>query len=218
MSSDSTTRGDTEYRYQLWIESVRNREPESWDVLVDSYADTLRGDIRQSLIKHSLSLDLLEDISQATWLTAFRNIPSFVWESEDRFYHWLRVISCNHVHRARRQAGREVSVDDHESDEREMLSFFETYRLQGRIVEDEVEANEQMLALVQALRTLKPEEREILVRWLMGDTPQVLAAEYHKLPRTISVTVWRAKQKVEARLAYIQSTRMKKGLSHDDSQ
>lgn len=88
--------------YQLWTDSIKNRDLDTWNVLVDLFADTLRRDIRRSLLKSNLSLEMLEDISRETWLTAFRNIHSFAFESEDHFYHWLRVISCNHIHRARR--------------------------------------------------------------------------------------------------------------------
>lgn len=217
INDDGTTRADTRHPYQVWIESIQNRDPASWDVLVDSFAAQLRADILISLHKYRLSAELLEDVSQETWLTAFRCIHTFVWESEERFYHWLRVIACNHIHRARRHAGREVSVDDHDEGEEELRPFFETYQLQGRSIEDEVEAGEQMQALVLAMKTLKPEEREILVRWLMGETPRALAADYQKLPRTISVTIWRAKQKVDANLARIQSDGYRKGASLDDT-
>ncbi|MBL8145997.1 MAG: sigma-70 family RNA polymerase sigma factor [Anaerolineae bacterium] len=218
MSDDGVTRADTQYPYQVWIESIRDRDPASWDVLIDSFADQLRADIRISLLKQRLPVELLEDVSQETWLTAFRNIHTFVWEDEERFYRWLRVIACNHIYRARRHAGREQSVDEYEEGENELRPFFELYHLQGRGVEDEVEAGEQMLALAQAMKMLKAEEREILVRWLMGETPRVLAADYQKQPRTISVTIWRAKQKVEASLAAIQAGRNRKGVSLDDTQ
>jgi RNA polymerase sigma factor (sigma-70 family) len=218
MNDEGTTRADARYPYQVWIESIKNRDPASWDVLIDSFAEQLRADIRISLQKYRLPAEMQEDVSQETWLTAFRNIHTFNWESEERFYHWLRVIACNHVHRARRHTGREVSVDDYEGGENELSPFFETYHLQGRSIEDEVEIGEQMLALVQAMKTLKPEEAEILVRWLMGETPRALAADYQKLPRTISVTIWRAKQKVEASLAAIQSVRNRNGVTLDDTQ
>lgn len=217
-SDEGTTRADSRYPYQAWIDSVKNRDLTSWDVLIDSFAEQLRADIRISLQKYQLPAELIDDVSQETWLTAFRNIHTFIWESEERFYHWLRVIACNHVHRARRHSGRELSVDDYEEGYNDLRQFFETYHLQGRSIEDEIEDGEQMLALVQAMKTLKPVEREILVRWLMGETPRALAADYQKLPRTISVTVWRAKQKVDANLAAIQSARNWKGISLDDTQ
>ena len=218
MTDDGTTRADTRHPYQIWVETIKNRDPASWDVLIDSFAEQLRADIRISLLKQRLPAELLEDVSQETWLTAFRNIHTFVWEDEERFYRWLRVIACNHIFRARRHTEREQSVDDFDEGENELRPFFEIYHLQGRSVEDEVEAGEQMLALIQAMKMLKPDEREILVRWLMGESPRVLAADFQKQPRTISVTIWRAKQKVEASLAAIQAGRSRKGASLDDTQ
>lgn len=216
-NDDSVTRADTQRPYQVWIESIRKRDPASWDVLVDSFSERLRMDIRISLHKYHLPLELLDDVSQETWLTAYRSIHAFVWENEERFYHWLRVIACNHVHRARRHSGREVSVDDYDDAENELRPFFELYYLQGRSIEDEVETREQMQALLQAMKTLKPDEREILVRWLMGETPRALAADYQKLPRTISVTIWRAKEKVDANLAALQADRLRKGTPDGDT-
>jgi RNA polymerase sigma factor (sigma-70 family) len=199
------------------MESIKNRNAESWDILVDSFADRLREDIQKSLRKYGLPATMAEDISQESWLTAIRNIDVFVWQDENRFYHWLRVISCNHIHRAYRHIRTEVSIDDYENAEDELTSFFEAYRLQGRNVEDEVVAREQMESLVEALHTLKPVEGEIFIRWLMGETPKILAADYHKLPRTISMLVLRAKQKVEATLEFNRLRRGKDRRSSDDT-
>lgn len=208
MGDDVSTRSASVRNYHLWVESIKNRNSESWDILVDSFADRLREDIQKSLRKYGLPVTMAEDISQESWLTAIRNIDEFVWHDENRFYHWLRVISCNHIHRAYRHTRKEVSIDDHENAEGELATFFETYRLKGRDVEDEMVAREQMESLVDALHTLKPVEAEIFVRWLMGETPKILAVDYHKLPRTVSMLVLRAKYKVEAALEF---NRLKRG-------
>jgi RNA polymerase sigma-70 factor (ECF subfamily) len=218
MSDEFTTRYSSDPSYKTWVQSITDRDSHSWSVLIDSFADELRRDIQRSLQKYGLSLAMVEDISQETWLTAYRNIHTFVWQGEEQFYHWLRVISCNHIHNARRHLGSERSMYDFEGGEDELEAFFETYSLQGRSVEDEVATQEQMQALVQAMESLKPEEREILVRWLMGETPNALAAEYQKPPRTISIIVWRAKRKVVAAHDHIQSKLERRRMSNDQSQ
>lgn len=214
LGNEPSTRGPGSGRsYLAWIEKIKRRDHDTWSGLVDLYAEDLRRDIQRSLVKYGLSVGLIEDISQETWLSAFRCIDTFVWQDEKRFYHWLRVISCNHIHRAYRATRSESSIDDFSQEDAELESFFETYRLQGRSVEDEVVIREQMEALLEAFDTLKTEESEILVRWLMGETPRALASEYQKKPRSISILVLRAKQKIEAALPMIQSRRGKKGKS-----
>ena len=74
----------------------------------------MKRDILNSLRKRRLPDEWLGDIEQETWLTAIKRIEDFVWESEEKFYHWLRVISLNHLRRYQRIEGRGVSIADSE--------------------------------------------------------------------------------------------------------
>jgi RNA polymerase sigma factor (sigma-70 family) len=78
-------------------------------------------------------------------------------------------------------------------------------------IEEDVILREQLSALDQAMRELQPREREILMRRLMGETPQQIALAYQLKPRSISMVVLRAKEKIEANLIYLQNIRRKEG-------
>jgi hypothetical protein len=47
---------------------------------------------------------------------------------------------------------------------------------------------------------LKPQEREMLLRWIMGEKPRDLAAVYHMKSHSVSMVLLRAKEKIEANL------------------
>ena len=67
-------------------------------------------------------------------------------------------------------------------------------------VEEEVIWHEMLSALDKAMRRLKPREREMLTRWLMGETPRDLADVWHMKPRTVSMILLRARNKIETLL------------------
>jgi RNA polymerase sigma factor (sigma-70 family) len=213
MSEEAKTKPIAMYLQAQWPEQIKRLDPEAWDLLLMNHAVDLRHDILISLRKRRLPEELVDDIEQETWVTAVRKMAEFVWEDEDKFYHWLRAISLNHVHTYRRVMGRYPAMADlHEEDIDEDLERFpESWNAaSGReSVEDEVILREQMSALDRAMRTLKPHEREILLRWLMGERPRELALAYQMKPRSVSMLLLRAKGKIEENIAYLQSLKAK---------
>ena len=193
---------DTTQSYPQWVEGLKELDSQAWDVLLRYYVDDLRRDIRASLGKRGLPPTLVDDIEQETWLTAVRKMSEFVWEGEDKFYHWLRAIAFNHVRTYQRHSASNVSVDDYadHDTERDLETFLDRYSLLEEGIEERIIRQEQLLALDRAMRQLKPQEREIVLRWLLGETPLQLATVYQLKARSISMRLWRAKEKIEAYL------------------
>lgn len=109
--------------------------------------------------------------------------------------------------------GRYLSIQDLQEDqiEGDLDRFIALWGMGGsdNSVEEAVVLREQMAALDKAMRPLKPQEREILMRWLMGETPRELAIHYKMKPRSVSMLLLRAKDKIEANLVTLQTLNMK---------
>lgn len=209
MPGETKTKPIAMYLQAQWPEQIKRLDPEAWDLLLMNHAGDLRQDILISLRKRRLPEELVDDIEQETWITAVRKMAEFVWEDEDKFYRWIHAISLNHILTYKRALERSLSMADLRDDELDDdLERFPAVWNAGsgqESVEAEVILREQMSALDKALRTLKPQEREILMRWLMGETPRELALAYHMKPRSVSMLLLRAKAKIEANIAYLQS-------------
>src|SRR5262245_7930585 len=98
--------------YLVWVQAVQNLDANAWDDLLKFYAGELRRDIEVSLRKRDLPVNLAEDIEQETWITAIQKIKDFHWESDEKFYHWLRVISLNHIRAYGRIQQNGMVLDD----------------------------------------------------------------------------------------------------------
>ena len=201
MSQDTETKSAKQL-YQQWVRQLKNREEDAWDILLKYYTEDLRRDILSSLRKRRLPEEWLGDIEQETWLIAIKRIEDFVWESEDKFYNWLRVISLNQLRRYQRIEGRAVSLADSEDSDvqEELENFVDAWQSYEMSVEDQAEAKEIYAALDTALRTLKPREQEILLHWLAGKKPRELALMYDIQASSISMVLMRAKDKIRSAL------------------
>jgi RNA polymerase sigma factor (sigma-70 family) len=211
MSEEVTTKPMALYLQTQWPEQIKRLDPDAWDLLLRNHAGDLRNDIIISLHKRGLPEELAEDIEQETWLTAVRGIAAFVWVDENKFYHWLRAISLNHIHTYQRALARVTSLADWQDDDTDddLERFAAAWNAGPDGVEDDVILHEQMAALDKAMRSLKAVEREILMRWLMGERPRQLALAYHMKPRSVSMLLLRAKDKIEATFVYLESLRIK---------
>lgn len=186
--------------YARWVQSILSHDPDAWTRLHEYHSGRLRRDIQISLRKWGLSPEFAGDIEQETWLTAVKRINEFVWVDDDRFYNWLRAISCNHIRTYRYKQKRFVSFDDFEDDDDGLDDYMDSYVWDSECIEDEVIPHERMAALDRVIRTLKPREREIIVRRMMGETPRELAAEYQLKPEHLRTLLLRSKKKIEAQL------------------
>ena len=208
MSGETTTHGissETERMMKFddqWVAALKTLDTQAWDMLLRYHADELRRGIQASLAKRGMSAALVDDIEQETWLTAVRKIAEFRWEDVDRFFRWLRVISLNHILTYRRKQGDQISIDDNvDSDVDDMLEqFYNLYSPTNASIEDEVARREQLSAIDKAMRELKPHEREMLLRWVMGEKPRDLARDYNMKAHSVSMVLLRAKDKIEANL------------------
>lgn len=185
-----------------WLVSLKRLDEAAWDLLMRHYAGELRDGIRQSLARRGLSLSLTDDVEGETWLTAVRKIGEFQTDDVDKLFHWLRAISFKHVLTVQRKQADAVSLDDRaDADADESLERFSAlYGLTTISIEEAVARREQLVAVEGALRTLKPQERELMLRWLMGEPPRELAAAFGLKARSVSMILLRAKEKIEANL------------------
>jgi len=185
-----------------WIALLRQLDSAAWDMLLRLYADELRRGIQASLTKRGMPLVLADDVEQETWLTAVRKIDSFRWESADKLFRWLRAISVNHVLAYQRWQHTELLTDETDDAEQEehLERFYNLFNQNQRSVEDEIAWREQLAAIDRAMRELRPQEREILLRRLMGETPREIAAAFNLKARSVSTLLLRAKEKIEAHL------------------
>ena len=79
------------------VKRLKAMEPGAWEAFFDSAQDELRQGIIASLRRRNLSLDLVDDFMQETWLTAVKRIGEYESNGEPRLLNWLRAISLNHI-------------------------------------------------------------------------------------------------------------------------
>src|SRR5262249_38749584 len=133
---------------------------------------------------------------------AIRHISNFVWESEAKFYNWFRSIATYHVKNLERKLhNRFVSleeIDDDVDDTGLSLDFFMyIHGLMDDSLEVKFDLRESLEMLDKAMQSLKPREREILLRRLLyKESVQQLATEHGVKPETISVILVRAKRAI----------------------
>lgn len=187
---------------QRFVERLKKMDQQAWQDVLDIYAPTLHRDVVSSLRKRGLPIDQADDITQETWLVAVQKIGEFVCDGEDKFYHWLRAISLNHVRNLWRKQRKAVSLDDLMEIPSGLDHFLWANRLVADNPENEVALREQLSALDRALQKIKPTERELLLRRLLcNQKPDELAEHYPWLnSRSISQALFRAKKHVQNQL------------------
>ena len=208
MREESETRPANPPLFDQWVESILRRSPDAWEELVEAYGDRLRGDIRISLVKRGLSPVLVEDIEQETWLRALRKIETFDWKTDEKFYNWLRSMSVNCIHELARNNSRTVSLEaiSEDNSPEDLLDLLNAQLgVLGSSVEDDVIFREFVTALEHALRTLRPRDQEIYIRWLLGERPRMLAVIYHMTAASVSRLVYRINQNIEPQLRHLSS-------------
>jgi len=202
MSDENRTTTSQPKPYEQWVAGIKKQDSEAWKYLIKVHGRDLRDEIQKSLRKRGLPLEFIDDIEQDTWVSALHSIVNFEWQGEDQFYHWLRVISLNHIRKLKRDQDRQVSIDDFEDqhNETELEQFYAKYGLYKVGIEDHIILRERMIMIDYALRQLKPHQSEIFIRWLMGEKPRELAIVYGKRPETISMFLMRTKQTIKDQL------------------
>lgn len=183
-------------------------DSDAWETLLAIYSDELQRDILASLGRRDLPSSEAEDIQQETWTSAIEHISGF--EGGEKLYHWLRVISLNHV-RARCRKLPPISLDaaeaECEANGKTLDLFLHAHGLSIPSFEDELERQEQINDIGNALRSLKPQARALFVkRYLWQQKPRSLAQEYPSLSaHEISQKLFRARRQIRSRLGTAQN-------------
>lgn len=155
------------------ISRCREGDREAFEKLMETYQN------RVFNIAYGMLSDYEEasDASQEIFIKVYKSISSFKGQSS--FTTWLYVICrnvCNDMLRKRQRRGVQVSIysdDDEKSVEREIESDAPT-------PEEQLEINECQVAVKEAINSLKPEYKEIL---LYADMQQLSYEEVSKILR-----------------------------------
>ena len=142
------------------IERLRNGEPEAFDNLVTRYS----GDVYAVLFRITENAEDAADLTQETFLRAFRSISGFRGDASLKT--WLIRIAINQSrNRARwwrrRRRDRTVSLDEPIGETN--ISVGDTIPGETASPEDSTLQREREAALLTALSTLKPIYREAIV-------------------------------------------------------
>ena len=186
------------------VEKLKCNDEQAWEDAFELYAAFIHYDIVVSLRKRGLPADYADDIQQEAWLTAVQKIGEFTCDGENKFYHWLRAISFNHVRNLWRKQRQTVSFEAiDEAEAPNGLDYF--LRANGLTVnntEDCVILREQLAAIDHILMDFKPREREIVLRRLLWDEkPEDLALLFPALKtRSISQMLFRARKAIRVQI------------------
>jgi RNA polymerase sigma factor (sigma-70 family) len=200
--SETTTQMPSGDDYNQWVQAIMNRSKEAWDDLIAAFGIRLKRDIRISAKKQGLSAEWAEDVEQEAWLRALRGITNFNWENEEKFYHWLRIISLMVIYEFNRSNKHTPPLENttEEDADAELDRLYAKYGINLSSIEDQVILSERMANIEHALNTLKDENREIFLRWALGEKPRMLAVIYNKQPNTISQLVQRTIKRIKDHL------------------
>ncbi len=187
---------------QRFIEKLKKMDEQAWQDMMDVYAPALHRDVVSSLRKRGLPTEQADDITQETWLVAVQKIGEFVCDGQDKFYHWLRAISLNHVRNQWRKQRKAVSLDELMEIPSGLDHFLWSNKLTADSPEDEVSLREQLSALDRALQKIRPADRDLLLRRLLcNQKPEELVEHYPWLTaRSISQALFRARKNVQTQL------------------
>jgi RNA polymerase sigma factor (sigma-70 family) len=198
------TGGDDRLSGPVWIFLLRQFEQRAWDKLMRFYGADLRQDISRSLRKRGLDDSHLDDIEQETWLTAVEKIKTFEFQDEGKLYNWLRTISVNHIRTLLHKLKNNRSLDEFSEREEgdfpiDLFLFTHGYYADGP--EPTILMRDMMAAVQRAFEILRPIEREVLMRRIVGgEAPRDMAPEYGMQPNSISVMLVRSIKALRAQL------------------
>jgi RNA polymerase sigma-70 factor (ECF subfamily) len=158
----------------------------------DAFRDLVLATQRElaiSIAAHSASRELVEEVMQETYVTAFEKLSQY--RLVGTFRPWLRTIARNHLFAHWRERRRVAEVDQ---DALEMLIADDG--LQGLDGDDE-RLERESARLAQCLEQLPARARTMLERRYCEEQPlALLAQQFKRSAATLSVTLFRLRQQL----------------------
>ncbi len=127
----------------------------------------------------------VEDVFQDTVTRGFRSIETFEWQRDDSFFHWVRGIAHHRILHLARQ---------HFHVEREPRFEAQTEATSPSRI---MRRDERFDRLEEALKSLSPEHREVILLSRIRGLPTVEVAErMNRSQKAIYQLLWRALEKL----------------------
>jgi RNA polymerase sigma-70 factor (ECF subfamily) len=167
---------------QNLLEKAQGGDRESFERLVESARDTVETYVRQRVGAHLREKVEVEDVLQETFVEALRSLESFQWRGAGSFPRWLQGIA---EHVILKLAGR---------NRRDPLFYVEVERAANDVPPSRLmRRDERFDRLQQALDTLSPDHREVIVlARLEGLRIAEVAKRMHRTPNAVAHLLSRA--------------------------
>ncbi len=142
---------------------------------------------------------LAEDVVQSVFVRLYQGISTF--DPERPFAPWFFRSVANAAIQTLQRHEREISLDDHEDDDRpiaDVLTDFASH------LEDSLEEKEMQQAVRDALQKLSPEQRAaVVMRYYMDLSESEMAAELNTPPGTIKWRLHTARNQLRVLLRHV---------------
>lgn len=171
----------------------------AWRVFYDNYFQMVCDWSAASLVKVGQSADNQEDIAQETLKEAFKQVKKGKFQlkagdSPENFLHWVRRICKFQASQMSRKSKRRPATQPLDLSEETSKLVIEKSQTPDNLIS-------RKHVFEHALNQLSPRDREILLDWTQGDTPQMLSSRYDIPASQISQILDRAKKKIKRSLS-----------------
>jgi RNA polymerase sigma factor (sigma-70 family) len=191
------------YALSMFIQRLKDYDEQAWDVFFTRIYQRLRRDVIASLRRRRLPIQEADDVVQEALLTAFQKIGHVDCDDLSSLYHWIRVISFNHVRNRARKKRPYVSLDavEHQNSDCDTAvdAFLFVNGCHELPVETTVILHEDIARVVAALNCVKARDREIFLRRNLDDEkPTELSTRFPDLKaRSISQLLSRTRRTLQ---------------------
>ncbi|SDG98127.1 RNA polymerase sigma factor RpoE [Nitrosomonas sp. Nm132] len=187
--------GDREIDQQL-VERVQHGDKRAFDLLVIKYQRKLARLLSQ-FIRDAAEV---EDISQETFIKAYRALPSF--RGESAFYTWLYRIGINTAKNFLVSQGRKVPTTVNDFDNEDAENFEEAGRLREVSTPESELMSKQIAQTVNQTLDALPEELRtaIVLREIEGLSYEEIASIMNCPIGTVRSRIFRAREAIAEKL------------------
>ncbi|SDY49740.1 RNA polymerase sigma factor RpoE [Nitrosomonas sp. Nm58] len=187
--------GDREIDQQL-VERVQHGDKRAFDLLVIKYQRKLARLLSQ-FIRDAAEV---EDISQETFIKAYRALPSF--RGESAFYTWLYRIGINTAKNFLVSQGRKVPTTVNEFDNEDAENFEEAGKLREVSTPESELMSKQIAQTVNQTLDALPEELRtaIVLREIEGLSYEEIASIMNCPIGTVRSRIFRAREAIAEKL------------------